>query len=242
VIDNVWLAEPVFVAYVPPGVAPKQPAGALWTAFEETFHDTGCVVFPPPGAGESYAFAFLPPNLRYAPEELAGIFPWGNLVNFQRTAEPRPYGLAYALPAEGAAPSPATPHTVDWGPASLLGYDLATSETPAGGLLEVTLFFRANQPANTEQWFRLSLVDEADEEANGPLAWDEGDPCRGMYPAPLWEPGQVIAAKSIVPVPADLPAGKFGLRVSMFDLAVGADAPLAATGETVLARVTVGGD
>jgi arabinofuranosyltransferase len=240
VIDNVWTADPLFVSYVPPEVAPAQPASALWAAFEQDFHDTGCVVFPAESAPDGYVFAFLPSNLRYAPQELAAIFPWAGLVDFQRTGGPRPYSLAYALPAAGsAAPAPAAPQAVDWGPASLIGYQLAAGEAEAGGLVEAMLFLRTNQPASTEQWFRLSLVQAAEPDANGPLAWDEGDPCRGMYPAPLWEPGQLVVAKSMVPVPGDLPGGEYALRVSMFDLAAGPDVPLAAAGDTLLAKVQI---
>jgi arabinofuranosyltransferase len=238
VIDNVWLAEPVFVAYVPPEVTPVQSAGELWRAFGQDFHDTGCVVFPAEGA--IYGYAFLPPNLRYAPEELRAMFPWAAMVDFGRTGGPRPYALAYALPGAALAPAPTTVHVVEWGPASLLGYDVAGGgETAPGELLEVRLYFRANQPASTEQWFKLSL--EGGDDANGTWTWDEGDPCRGLYPAPLWEPGQVIVAKAMLALPEEIPAGEYRLRVSMFDLAVGADAPLEARGETVLGRVRVVG-
>jgi hypothetical protein len=209
---------------------------ALWKAFEQDFHDTGCVVFPAGGA--SYGYAFLPPNLRYAPEELKALFPWAGMVDFGRTGGPRPYALAYAVPGAGLAPAPSTAHAVEWGPASLMGYDLAGGGAAAPGeWLEVTLYFRANQAASTEQWFKLSLEGG---EGNGAWTWDEGDPCRGLYPAPLWEPGQVIVAKAMLAVPGEIPAGEYALRVSMFDLAVGADAPLEVKGETMVGRVRVG--
>jgi hypothetical protein len=237
VIDNLWLAEPVFVAYVPPEVTPVQSPGELWQAFEQDFHDTGCVVFPAEGA--SYGYAFLPPNLRYAPEALKAAFPWAGIVDYGRTGGPRSYALAYAVPGAGAAPAPPTAHTVEWGPASLIGYDLAEGgEVVPGDWLEVMLYFRAKQAASTEQWFKLSLEGG---EANGAWTWDEGDPCRGLYPAPLWEPGQVIVAKAMLAMPQEIPAGEYALRVSMFDLALGADAPLEARGETVVGRVRVSG-
>ncbi len=237
-IDNVWTQDPLFIDYVPPAQTPSQSPPALVAAFQQQFHDTGCLVFPPPSAADGYAFAFLPPNLRYAPEELTGIFPWTRLVDFKRTGTPMPYNLGYALPAAGTqAPTPASPHPLVWGPANLLGYTLvtttATPQLQPGSPLEVMLYFKVNQPASTEQWFRLSLKNPT--QAGPAVALDEADPCRGLFPAPLWQAGQVIVAKSIVPVPPDLAAGTYTLELSMFDLKFGPEAPLAATGDSTLA-------
>src|SRR5207253_98364 len=112
---------------------------------------------------------------RYGPDELKGIFPWAKMVDFRRTGGPEPYNLAYALPAGGSvAPAPAVPHALSWGPADLLGYTLATPGVQAGGELEVLLYFRVNQAANTEQWFRLSLNDPA--QPGQPVSLDQADP------------------------------------------------------------------
>jgi hypothetical protein len=239
-LDSVWTPDPLFINYVPPGQAPSQTPADLVRAFEAEFHDTGCVVIPPTGAPDAYAFAFLPPNLRYAPEELAAMFPWARLVDFKRSRGPIPYNLAYAVPAEGAAaPVPATAHPIGWAPANLLGYTLHTPRLEPGGLLEVSLFFQVNQPAPTEQWFHLSLTLPA--QPGAAISLDEADPCRGTYVAPLWQPGQIIVAKSIVPVPADLTAGAYTLELKMFDLAVGPESPLAATGDPVLVTLPIAG-
>ena len=240
ILDNVWTKDPLFIDYVPPGQTPSQTPAALVSAFQEQFHDTGCLVFPPPAAADGYEFAFLPPNLRYGPDELKAMFPWAKLVDFKRTEGPAPYNLGYALPAAGAtAPAPDTAHPLAWAPADLLGYTLATPDLQPGGELEVMLYFRVNQAAQTEQWFRLSLNNPAQP---GPaLALDEADPCRGLFPAPLWQPGQVILAKSIVPVPPDLAAGSYTLNLSMFDLAFGPDAPLQAQGDSTLLTLQFAG-
>jgi hypothetical protein len=239
-LDNVWTPDPLFIDYVPPSQAPSQPPAALVAAFQQQFHDTGCLVFPPPSAADGYEFAFLPPNLRYGPDELKAIFPWAKLVDFKRTGGARPYNLAYAVPAAGAqAPAPATPHPLSWAPANLVGYTLATPDLQPGGALEVMLYFRVNQAASTEQWFRLSLNNPA--QPGAALSLDEADPCRGMFPAPLWQAGQVILAKSIVPVPPDLAPGRYTLNLSMFDLAFGPDAPLAAKGDDTLISLQLSG-
>jgi arabinofuranosyltransferase len=233
VLDNVWMPDPVFVYYVPPEQAPVQPPAALSQVFARDYHDTGCLVYPAESTAQGFEFAFLPANLRYSPEELRDIFPWANLVDFKRTSEPRPYNSAYALPAiEGARPEPQTPHAVEWAPANLLGYQMTASEFQPGGVVEMELYFRTNVAAKTEQWFQLRLVDPARPEAM--LASDQADPCRGMYPAWLWEPAQTIIAKTLIYLPPDLPSGKYDLRVSMFDLAVGPDKPLVAMGDTTL--------
>jgi hypothetical protein len=234
VIATVFTPHPLFVHYVPPGVVPVQSAAALWAAFRRDFHEAGCLVYPPAATGEraEYQFAILPPNLRYSPDELRPLFPWASLVNFERTRYPVPYGLAYALPAEGPAPAPATPHTVDWPPASLAGFEALSPGLEPGGFFEMLLFFYARQPMPTEQWFRLSLA--AASAPDAAISLDEADPCRGIFTAPHWEPGQLILVKSLVPVPGDLPPGDYVLRLDMFDLAVGPDALLPATGDTTL--------
>ncbi|MCC7362181.1 MAG: hypothetical protein IT317_22040 [Anaerolineales bacterium] len=232
VLDNVWMPDPLFIKYVPPGEPPAQPPAALWAAFHDAYHDTGCVVYPPAGQADGYVYAFLPANLRYTPEELQAIFPWDDLVSFALTGGPRPYTLGYALPAGGAAaPAPSTPTALSWPPAALLGYDLAGASLTPGGTLEATLFFQAVGPAPTEQWFRLSLASAADPATI--LASDQADPCRGIYPAWLWQPGETIAAKAVLAVPLDLPAGDYALRVEMFDLAA-PDALLPAAGDQTL--------
>lgn len=237
VLDNIWMPDPLFIAYVPPGETPAQSPAALWAAFHTDYHDTGCVVFPPPGQAEGYTYAFFPANLRYSPEQLEAIFPWSKLVSFALTGGPRPYTQAYAVPA-GAdpAPTPATPHAVSWPAAALVGYDLAAAALTPGGFVEAALFFQALAPAPTEQWFRLSLVSAAQPDAL--IASDQADPCRGIYPAWLWQPGETIVAKAVLAVPPDLPPGDYALRVEMFDLAA-ADVMLPATGEQTLITLTV---
>ena len=185
-LHNVWTVDPLFIYYVPPEQTAIQPPDALLTAFDTAFHDAGCLVYPPAGAVDEYQFAFLPPNLRYGPEDLRLIFPWAGLVDFKRSTRALPYSLAYALPAQGEAPSPSTPHTVDWAPASLAGFDWRGAVLEPGGLVEVTLYFQTHQAVPTEQWFQLSLVSAAQPEVL--LASDQGDPCRGIYPAWLWQP------------------------------------------------------
>ena len=239
VLDNIWMPDPILAYYVPPDLPPVQPLDALWGAFENDYHDTGCVVFPPEGAAEGYVMTFLPANLRYSPEELRAMFPWAGMVDFERTGGPRPYNLAYAAPgANFPVPSPATAHAVAWGPASLLGYRFAGSGIEPGEAIEIELTFRVNGPAANEQWFQLNL--EALDQPGIVLASDQGDPCRGLYPAWLWEAGQVIVVKSVIYAPPDLPAGDYALRLGMFDLGVGPGAMLTAEGEQRLITITVG--
>jgi arabinofuranosyltransferase len=237
VLDNIWMPDPLFIHYVPPTQTPVQPPAALLAAFHTEYHDTGCLVYPPSGQADGYDYAFLPANLRYTPDELEALFPWANLVSFALTGGPRPYTLGYALPAgTDPAPLPATPHAVAWPPAALLGFDLAEPTLTPGGYLEATLFFQATQSAPTEQWFRLSLVSTAQPDVL--IATDQADPCRGIYPAWLWQPGETIVAKAVLAVPPDLPPGQYALRLDMFDLSI-PDVMLPAAGDQTLVTLTL---
>jgi hypothetical protein len=238
VLDNVWMPDPIFAYYVPPGQTPVQAVAALRQAFASDYHDTGCLVYPAEGEADGYAFAFLPANLRYAPEALKAIFPWASLVDFARTREPRPYNSAYALPAGSSSPpAPGVTHGVEWEPARLIGFTQLSGSPAPGGELEIELHFQTNLATPSEQWFQLSLVDGARSDAI--LASDQADPCRGMYPAWLWVAGQVIVAKSILYLPPDLPAGEYAVQVNMFDLAAGPAEMLAAVGDTTLVTLTI---
>jgi hypothetical protein len=236
VIDNIWTPEPLFIYLVMTNQAPVQPSTQLAATFQQDYHDAGCLVTPTSGEADGYQFAFLAPNLRYTPEELRAMFPWAGMVDFERTGRPLPYRLAYALPASGTAPpAPALARQVSWPDADLTGVTLSTDSLQPGGLLEVTLFFRAKRATANEQWFRLTLVDPA--QPDSPLALDQADPCRGTFPSQRWEPGLVIMAKAFLTVPENLAPGGYALRLGMFDLPSGPETALPATGDTLIAAL-----
>jgi arabinofuranosyltransferase len=238
VVDNIWTPEPLFIYVVLTGQPPMQPSADLVAAFQQDFHDVGCIVTPTSGEADSYQYAFLAPNLRYTPEELRAMFPWAGMVDFERTGGPQPYRLAYALPANDAPPpTPELAAEVSFPDADLIGLTLGSENLEPGGLLEVTLFFRAKQPTPTEQWFKLTLVDPAQPDAL--LAVDQADPCRGTYPSQRWEPGQIIMAKAFIPVPESLAPANYALRLGMFDLSLGPDTALPETGNPLIATLTL---
>jgi arabinofuranosyltransferase len=236
VIDNIWTPEPLFIFLVMPDQAPVQPTALLAATFQQAFHDDGCLVTPTSGEADSYQYAFLAPNLRYSPEELRAMFPWAGMVDFERTGHPEPYRLAYAVPAKGAVPlTPGVAHAIAWPDADLIGYTLSADRLEPGSVLEVILFFRAKQATANEEWFRLTLEDPA--QPDSPLALDQADPCRGTYPSQHWEPGQVIMAKAFLAVPDSLAPGHYSLRAGMFDLSLGPDTALPATGDPIIATL-----
>ena len=132
-------------------------------------------------------------------------------------------------------PAPAVDHAIAFPDADLMGYTLNADKLERGAVLEVTLFFRVKQATANEQWFKLTLEDPA--QPGGFLALDQADPCRGTYPSQRWETGQVIAAKAFLAVPGDLASGTYALRVGMFDLSVGPDTALPATGDPIIATL-----
>jgi tetratricopeptide (TPR) repeat protein len=50
------------------------------------------------------------------------------------------------------------------------------------------------------------------------VAQSDGWPRRGSYPTSLWEPGEVVADGHTLFLPADLPAGRYGLYACLYDL------------------------
>ncbi len=135
---------------------------------------------------------------------LEGNTPLGAPVTTGRaTVEPWPM-VTEAPPAAHAI-------AADFGPAiRLIGYDLGE---PAGGRLDVTLYWQAVAETDTSYVVFLHLVDEA-----GHIAGQvDALPAGGARPTTGWRAGEVITDAYSLVVPADLPPGRYHLNAGLYN-------------------------
>lgn len=100
----------------------------------------------------------------------------------------------------------------------LLGYDVKGTEVEPGGSLEVTLYWRSLVPMQDDYSVFVHLLGSPDLV----LAQRDTYPGLGSYPTSLWEPGDTIADRYVLPVPrAILAPSEATIEVGLYRLADG---------------------
>ncbi len=93
----------------------------------------------------------------------------------------------------------------------LVGYDL-TGGVEAGGLLTVTLYWRADGAPGEDYRVFVHLLD-----ARGEIVTQhDGPPHWGRYPTWAWQRGDVVPDEHVLSVPAATAGGPFSLAVGMY--------------------------
>ncbi len=235
---NVWPPDPLYMYYVPL----EQDATALnadMLAAFPNYTGLGCIAIPPAeqlarrenGQPPPYLFAFLPAAERPPLDELAGPFPWTQIVTERRQEVPITYNLGYAAPAGLEAwPQPSHPLTATWGNGiSLLGYDLPRTHYRPGERITLTLYYHVDGPIGSDYSAFAHLIGSAVNPANASPLWgqDDGAPCRGdLLPMPYWQPGSAIVSKMSIPISPDVPSGDYDLTVGFYTWQTGERVPL----------------
>ncbi|HSJ56573.1 MAG TPA: hypothetical protein VLC95_05305, partial [Anaerolineae bacterium] len=117
---------------------------------------------------------------------------------------------------------PDVPRRVDLSPMPglhLLGYGVRQHTAHWQSWARLRLWWRA--PDGFDLSFKVSarLLDPA----GMPVAAGDAEPVSGLYPAPAWRPGEVVADAYEIPLPAGLPAGQYVPLVIVYDPATGAE-------------------
>ncbi|MBE9471890.1 MAG: hypothetical protein IMY75_07275, partial [Chloroflexi bacterium] len=90
-----------------------------------------------------------------------------------------------------------------------------------GQMLRFILYWACDAPPGQPLSVFVHLVGEERQ----PLAQGDGPPLSGDYPTDLWAAGEVIADERAVPLPADLPPGRYTLLVGLYNLQTGERLP-----------------
>jgi hypothetical protein len=95
----------------------------------------------------------------------------------------------------------------------LLGYNADALSAAASDSLRLTLFWRADAPADDNYLVSLRLID-----STGAMQWQSAGsvPVNGLYPINAWKPGEFIFDFYSVPISASLPPGDYRLQVGLF--------------------------
>jgi len=95
----------------------------------------------------------------------------------------------------------------------LVGYSLDTANARPGGSVRITLYWEVLRPTNTVYQVFNHLYD-------GSEIWGQKDstPGCGLWPTPLWNPGQIVRDDYIVPISVEAPVGEIPILTGMYNL------------------------
>ena len=110
------------------------------------------------------------------------------------------------------------------------GYSLESAQIEPGGVLRLTLYWRARQRMTVSYTVFTHLLGK-----DGSI-WGQRDniPVKGTYPTTGWVEGEVIADEYEIAVKADTPPGGYQIEVGMYDAATGQRLPVFDEGGTRL--------
>jgi mannosyltransferase len=112
----------------------------------------------------------------------------------------------------------------------LRGYTLAGDWFAPGDVMPVTVFWEAQAPVTERYKVTVQLLDDA-----GKLvAQHDAEPGDGLMPTTMWDPDQILADRYGVPLPGDLPPGRYALIVGLYHVATGERLPVATGGDHVV--------
>lgn len=110
------------------------------------------------------------------------------------------------------------------------GYALAGDPFAPGDVLPVTLFWEAQAPIAERYKVTVQLLDGAGQL----VAQVDMEPGDGLAPTTTWDPGQVLTDRCGVPLPADLPPGRYTLIAGLYHVATGERLPVDTGGDHVV--------
>jgi len=124
----------------------------------------------------------------------------------------------------------------DFGPASLIGYELGSEPLTPGGAVHLTTWWRADSPGEASLSAYVHVTGGERSVSVG------GD---GLYvPPPMWQPGDVIVQQHVLKLLSDLAPGDYTLHVGLYSTETGKRYPLRVNGQAgdeypVLVRLQV---
>lgn len=112
-------------------------------------------------------------------------------------------------------PSTAQPLEASFGDqVKLLGYGISpeNGKIAPRGRLGVTLYWQSLAEMDQDYTVFVHLVDQA----GCIYSQHDGQPVAGLYPTSKWKEGEIIEDVHLIEIPADIPAGRYSLKVGMY--------------------------
>lgn len=158
------------------------------------------------------------------------------LLDFETDAGGMP--VIKATRRRSEAPTGVTRQSEQWDNGiQLLGYDIPQRTLRTGDRLAPTLYWRTQNPLDTDYKVFVHMVGE-----DGKLyGQHDAEPDMGSYPTSQWQPGDVIPDTHYLEIGEDAPPGRYSLYVGFYNPANGERVPLAGGGDfvTLQTQVTV---
>jgi mannosyltransferase len=168
----------------------------------------------------------IPPDTPAGGYDLAvGLWPDCQLVPFGRMQIRA--RQAAILTAENVAVS--VPQETDFaGGIRLLGYGLAASTVSPGDVVDLTLYWQAQQPVEHRYKVFTHLLGEAWNGETGNLLWGQQDnePVNGSRPTSTWSPGEIILDSYSIALDPRAPAGRYTVEIGLYNPATGERVPV----------------
>jgi hypothetical protein len=151
-----------------------------------------------------------------------------------RGGAPDVSGLLGRIKIAGTPPRPVPSHGVSYQVGdhiSFIGYDPPTGKALAGGDIQLTLYWGAQDQVSEDYTVFVHLVN-----ANGEIvAQGDGPPAGGSYPTGLWERDEEITDGHIIHIPQNLSSGRYQILVGLYSLDTLARLPVVtSTGEHLI--------
>lgn len=108
---------------------------------------------------------------------------------------------------------------------TLVGYEAAPNTLPADGALGVTLYWHldaAAEPPPVDYTVFVHLVDHQGIPVIEPA---DAPPVAGDWPTTAWVPGATLLDERLIPLPPNLHAGRYDMRLGLYDPATGERLP-----------------
>lgn len=125
-----------------------------------------------------------------------------------------------------AAPNVQVPATVG-GSIRFLGYHLPAGEWHAGDIVPFSLFWRGTEGLGEDYSVFVHLMAPDGQ----PLAQSDSAPGGGSLPTSTWSPRETIVDRRGLLLPADLPPGRYPLRLGLYLPSTGERLPVALPGD-----------
>jgi hypothetical protein len=102
----------------------------------------------------------------------------------------------------------------------LIGYNLVSNQVNSGGIIELTLFWRADAPISSRYKVFTHVLGEVFNANSGNFLWGQLDnePVNGQILTTLWLPQSVIVDPYDIPVDPQAPPGSYVIEVGMYGL------------------------
>jgi len=110
---------------------------------------------------------------------------------------------------------------------ALLGYTFVSTDVRSGGILQLTLFWRAEKPIERRYKVFVHLLDKD----GRVIAQRDAEPGGDMKPTNTWQPGETVLDNYGVFVPLDTASGEHQVEIGMYRLGSGERLPITLDGQ-----------